>query len=211
MSYDRDSFLAGLAVGRTLWRPHRDYGEIRIGMFPCFPADEDYAITWDYQGITYTKFSVEVDPRQQDAHHLEPLYMMLWNQTGLASSVPWFMHFPMFLFSPSEDWDESYTQRIYERGYTQSGTLGLERSTSLSFSYHPESTIAKYTTGVPESEPVTYQNGLYFFTPDFDLPRISMFGQYPYFIGTFDEISAFMSGARMIDVQGQKYVVGELP
>lgn len=27
MSYDRDSFLAGLAVGRTLWRPHRDYGE----------------------------------------------------------------------------------------------------------------------------------------------------------------------------------------
>ena len=26
MSYDRDSFLAGLAVGRTLWRPHRDYG-----------------------------------------------------------------------------------------------------------------------------------------------------------------------------------------
>lgn len=28
MSYDRDSFLAGLAVGRTLWRPHRDYGTI---------------------------------------------------------------------------------------------------------------------------------------------------------------------------------------
>lgn len=27
MVYDRDSFLAGLAVGRTLWRPHRDYGE----------------------------------------------------------------------------------------------------------------------------------------------------------------------------------------
>ena len=24
MPYDRDSFLAGLAVGRTLWRPHRD-------------------------------------------------------------------------------------------------------------------------------------------------------------------------------------------
>lgn len=28
MAYDRDSFLAGLAVGRTLWRPHRDYGEV---------------------------------------------------------------------------------------------------------------------------------------------------------------------------------------
>lgn len=28
MPYDRDSFLAGLAVGRTLWRPHRDYGEV---------------------------------------------------------------------------------------------------------------------------------------------------------------------------------------
>lgn len=27
MPYDRDSFLAGLAVGRTLWRPHRDYGQ----------------------------------------------------------------------------------------------------------------------------------------------------------------------------------------
>lgn len=27
MAYDRDSFLAGLAVGRTLWRPHRDYGQ----------------------------------------------------------------------------------------------------------------------------------------------------------------------------------------
>ena len=26
--YDRDSFLAGLAVGRTLWRPHKDYGEV---------------------------------------------------------------------------------------------------------------------------------------------------------------------------------------
>lgn len=28
MAYDRDSFLAGLAVGRTLWRPHRDLGEV---------------------------------------------------------------------------------------------------------------------------------------------------------------------------------------
>lgn len=28
MPYDRDSFLAGLAVGRTLWRPHRDLGEV---------------------------------------------------------------------------------------------------------------------------------------------------------------------------------------
>lgn len=28
MPYDRDSFLAGLAVGRTLWRPHSDYGEV---------------------------------------------------------------------------------------------------------------------------------------------------------------------------------------
>lgn len=27
MSYDRDSFLAGLAVGRTLWKPHKDCGE----------------------------------------------------------------------------------------------------------------------------------------------------------------------------------------
>ena len=28
MAYDRNSFLAGLAVGRTLWRPHKDYGTV---------------------------------------------------------------------------------------------------------------------------------------------------------------------------------------
>ena len=28
MAYDRDSFLAGLAVGRTLWKPYRDYGTV---------------------------------------------------------------------------------------------------------------------------------------------------------------------------------------
>lgn len=28
MPYDRDSFLTGLAVGRTLWRPHRDYASV---------------------------------------------------------------------------------------------------------------------------------------------------------------------------------------
>lgn len=30
MPYDQDSFLAGLAVGRTLWRPHRDYGDTPV-------------------------------------------------------------------------------------------------------------------------------------------------------------------------------------
>ena len=59
MPYDRDSFLAGLAVGRTLWRPHRDLGNVTppVG----WTADPEYLI---YDADLW--LASQFDDRQRD-------------------------------------------------------------------------------------------------------------------------------------------------
>ena len=47
MAYDRDSFLAGLAVGRTLWRPHRDIGGGNVIRYRVKRSDIDQS-QWNW-------------------------------------------------------------------------------------------------------------------------------------------------------------------
>lgn len=64
MPYDRDSFLAGLAVGRTLWRPHRDYGEVPKPYKYLFYA---YTLPLAFPNKTQGRDPLEISSTAQDA------------------------------------------------------------------------------------------------------------------------------------------------
>lgn len=64
MPYDRDSFLAGLAVGRTLWRPHRDFGEVPEPYKYLFYA---YTLPLTFPNKTQGQDPLEISSTAQDA------------------------------------------------------------------------------------------------------------------------------------------------
>ena len=83
MPYDRDSFLAGLAVGRVLWRPYRDRGEVpepwgwdviehSTGMIQRWEYSEDPDVdTWFDKGSTNAYWAWVTDSFVPSGYHMQ--------------------------------------------------------------------------------------------------------------------------------------------
>ena len=181
MAYDRDSFLAGLAVGRTLWRPHRDVPGASVAAYPCFRMSEVVPVEfvrWDtnYKGILFVNGDMSLWP--------EPVYWMLWDD-GADQMV--------YFFSP----DGQTAQNVVwlTRGIRESGTIDWFSTSYGPLTQYPSSSLGQYRMSIG-----------YTSVSDPYIP--ALFATYDYFSGGPSEINAFFDTARLITVGDQLYVVG---
>lgn len=181
MAYDRDSFLAGLAVGRTLWRPHRDVPGASVTAYPCFLMGEVVPVEFtrydtEYTGVLFTNGNTSLWP--------EPVYWMLWYD-GTNQMI--------LFFSP----DGQTAQNVVwlARGRLEDETISWISTTYGPLTRYPLSSLGQYRMSYGYSTLETY------------IP--ALLSAYDYFSGTPSEINAFFETARLITVGDQLYVVGE--
>ena len=109
MAYDRDSFLAGLAVGRTLWKPHTETQGNQYMSVPCYPVFQGIDLNWSAWGTEYTKFMFD----RWTSNWPDPTYWFVWHNTG-TDTWSW------FLFSPDTTWILPPYIGVQTKGYNGS-------------------------------------------------------------------------------------------
>lgn len=185
MAYDRDSFLSGLAVGRTLWRPHK----IAPGALPiavqCFAQGEfppcDW--TWSYPG-QYRRNLVSLDIQAGGSG---------W---GWGSPSYWFLHKLVTTYQ----WVVCSPDVTYQGGYTSVITMGLDVNGN-------EFSTAQSIRQDQAVDGVGY--GRHWVR--YDLSEYSDFSdylvRYPLYL-PYVNIQAFLNSARLTEIAGQKYLIG---
>ena len=116
MAYDRDSFLAGLAVGRTLWRPTRIANS--IGVATVYTSGVEYPVTDYYYGppprVYYQKL---FPPSGIDTSTVRFLYGWVTDATWQPNDVR------LIIFVKDEDYgpeyDDYYRIRYYDENHTE--------------------------------------------------------------------------------------------
>jgi len=180
MPYDRDSFLAGLAVGRTLWRPHRDYGGNTFQRYPCFLMGVKVPVEWsrgsnDYVGLMFAQIDTSVWPN--------PAYWMLWKDLQDNEYI--------LFFCPNGVGERQVG--FFQYGCFADGTTDWVGSTFAGrFDYHEDSVLGKYRIQYAPTES--------YVTP--------LFSNYAHFIGNNDYLNSFFETATLSQVGSQLYVVG---
>ena len=195
MPYDRDSFLAGLSVGRTLWRPH-SISETNISLINCFVCGAEYPLNWVYTraGVDYIFKTVNITI---DYHEQEITYWLIWNQpasVGEAEKVK------LAMFVPAGGWEPQVGSTYY---YTISGELeNGERmalgSRGITFNRYASSTVARYRTGQLQSE-----------LDDYLSPEMWK-NAYRYFNGYPAQLTSFMENAQITGSGNNLYLIGEV-
>ena len=193
MAYDRDSFLAGLAVGRTMWRPHRDYSASIFMTFPCFPAGEFIPVEWTYthsgevdEAVAlnfYTASNLSVWP--------DPAYWMLWYDTTQGVAEP----YKILAFSP----DTEYTPKSVNRtmiGLRADDTTFRGPGGAQWFMFHSDSTLGRLRldSRIPEN----------------NVDPLDFFNKWAYFSGTTEDLNLFFQNARLVQTADQLYIAGEI-
>lgn len=191
MAYDRDSFLSGLAVGRTLWRPH----EVAPGVVPiavqCFAQGEfppcDW--TWQYYGAPLKLVALDIQAGGSG-----------W---GWGSPSYWFL-MKYASFHPGE-WVVCSPDVSYQGGYTSVITSGLDADGNT-FGTAQAIRQDQAVDGVGYGRHwVRYGLTEYGDFSDF-LARYPVY--YPYGEST---LQAFLNSARLTEIDGQKYLIGAKP
>lgn len=191
MTYDRDSFLAGFAVGRTLWRPHTVTPGPQFHALPVFRMNEPVDVYWTYGTVyEFTKILFSVS---SDQSFPTPGYWMLWYNPTERESI----QYNFLFFSPDMDWDGDVWAGWSTRGYEeQTGSYRPVSSSASKFGFHAESDIGRWRSGVP----------LEAFT---GLTPSQFFDTYEGFVGNRTKLDAFFASARLVQGPGQLYIVGE--
>ena len=190
MEYDRESFLAGFAVGRTLWRPHRLAEGRTLAAIPCFPMGEPIDLEWNYRTVGATHDFTKFLLTNPEGRYPSPAYWMLWEYLDIPD-------YAILIFSADPSWVQSdnyvYQTYGYEQAIQNWWQIG---ATAGSFGTVYDSDIAKWQTynrpfggGMSASE---------------------FFGVIPYLSASERDKNSFMSSARLVQGPGQLYVVGEI-
>lgn len=196
MPYDRDSFLAGLAVGRTLWRPHIISPGARVGAYPCFPMNGEVEVDFTYPSWGETVFTKQRFMPVSSYEVLFPSagYWMLWRRKD-------YPHYPLhedaLLFFVAE-WEQPGFY-LHEEGYQpETGSWVRFSSTNL------------YPLENADSEVAAYQYR-YYVALDNRRWYSPFFEKWAYLDCSLEEKERFMETARLVSIGGQTYIVGEIP
>ena len=191
VTYDRDSFLAGFAVGRTLWRPHTVTPGPQFHALPVFRMNEPVDVYWTYgTAYEFTKILHSVTFGQ---NFPTPGYWMLWyNPTESAS-----LQYNFLFFSPDMDWDGDAVAGWSTSGYEeQTGSYRPVSGAAGEFGYHSDSDVGRWRKTVPLSSYIVL-------TPS------QFFDTYEAFVGSLAKLDTFFESARLIQGPDQLYIVGE--
>lgn len=193
MSYDRDSFLAGLAVGRTLWRPHTLAPGVPFGAYPCFlcgsPVEVQYTFTKN--GETYEARSLDIRKLDESSEsYPSPAYWMLCNKQP-------YQRLEWVVFSTDAHW-------INDHG-TETGLYGVADGDEVRLM----SLIAWFTTiGTGD---IKYELDNSFPNGSVVVDASQIFSQIPYITITELGLREFLAGARIVQTPSGYFVAGEIP
>lgn len=189
MSYDRESYLAGLAVGRTLWRPHTVSPGHEVGVYPCYLAGDPYTVDWEYADFDFVQLVLN-----PGASNPNPLYWMLWERLDPISED---QRFFVVLFSPDITWDEATVASLGIVGVDSDGGVIGVSGMGYRFTTYPDATLCRNRTA---SSSFSQYGNL--------LPQL--FASTVYLKATASNFEHFMTTARMVTTPGQMYIVGEM-
>lgn len=185
MAYDRDSFLAGLAVGRTLWRPHRETQGEQYMSVPCYPTLQGVNVNWTSGGNEFTQFMLDkwlLNPWPT------PTYWFVWHDTD-SDTWRW------FLFSPDTSWQQNPYIGIYIKGYN----AGWENVYGFMYS---GTYIANWSDAIRTRGQI-----------DFSVVGASSedFKVLGYFEGDYNALERFGRTTRLVQVGNQLRLIGVIP
>lgn len=184
MPFDRDSFLSGLAVGRTLWRPH----EVAPGAVPlavqCFAQGEYPPCnwTWDYYGQHRDLVALDIQAGGSG-----------W---GWGSPSYWFLHKLVNTYQ----WIVCSPDISYQGGNTSVMTFGLDADGNT---FGTGQTIRQdqAVDGVGYGRHwISYGLTEYGDFSDFLV-------RYPRYLPNVD-VQAYLNTARLTEIDGQYYLIG---
>lgn len=189
VEYDHDSFIAGFAVGRTLWRPHIVAPGSRPIAVPCYGMNEPVELLWTVYTRQFTNIMFHVEGGEFPA----PGYWMLWYDPDDVDYKYWFVY-----FSPNTSWDASIYAAWETWGWDEeTAQYMFVARTASQMTIYESSEIARCRVAPAMTSPY--------------IPS-QFFGELGYITCSSIELSAFLDNARMVQgPEEQLYVVGEIP
>lgn len=195
MSYDRDSFLAGLAVGRTLWRPHTIAGADLIAV-NCFACGQDYPLNWTYTDYTTGVHNFKSVNIAIQGYEQESVYWFVWNQIDANTARE---HVDVVMIVPAGGWEPlvvgSYT--FIMSGELDTGERLMAAAAGVRFVRHWSSMVARYRSAYGFELSDNYSPAMWK-------------EAYRYFNGYSTQLTTYLNNAKMVGTGNNLFLLGEV-